>query len=160
MDLLIVVLKVIGVTSVLSLLAALAAFYAFPPNLALESVRDKGRSNFESRLVFKNIGKLPAFDVIGNVAHMNFVLGGLQVNDATFTNCGFPTERLSAGETMEFPACPHARIPAGSSLQSCNYDLSMKYELRLPFIKRRLTKRWHVELRNAGDHFTWQTSLR
>jgi hypothetical protein len=160
MDIFIIVLKIFGVTSVLGLLAALAALYAFPPNIALESVRDKGRTNFESRLVFKNIGKIPAFNVIGDVTNLNLRLAGLQLTNATFTNCGFPTERLSGGETMEFPACPHASVPAGSTLHSCEYDLCMKYEMRIPFIKRLLAKRWHVELRNARGEFTWQTSLR
>jgi hypothetical protein len=160
MEILIIVLKVFGVTSVLGLLAALAVLYAFPPNLALESVRDKGPTNFESRLLFKNIGKMPAFNVTGDVTNMKLRLDGLQLTKVSINNCGFPTERLSIDETMEFPACPHSSVPAGSSLQACEYDLCMKYQMRLPFIRRRLAKQWHVELRKAGNDFTWQTSLR
>lgn len=78
----------------------------------------------------------------------------------TATDCGVPVERLAAGESMEFPACPHVGVPPGTALISCDYLLIMKFEQRLPFFKKRLKRRWHVELRNTGGEYTWQTLLR
>ena len=160
LDVGLVLLKFLGATSLLGLIVMVAAYYAFPPNLSLEEIKDKGKINFESRLVVKNIGKLPAFNVVVDVAKMNFVMGGLNVTNIATTDCGVPTEKLASGEIMEIPVCPHVAVPPGSNLQSCDYDLILKYDLRLLFFKKLLKKRWHVELRMTDTDFTWQTSMR
>jgi len=69
------VLRLFGLTTILGLLSLLTAYYAFPPNLSVEEVVDKSSHSFESRLVVRNIGKLPAFNVIVDVSEMNFVMG-------------------------------------------------------------------------------------
>ena len=61
---------------------------------------------------------------------------------------------------MEFPICPHVGVPPGTSLNSCDYTLKLKYDLRLPFFSMRMHKQWHVELRCVEDEFTWQVGLR
>lgn len=156
----VIALKIFGATSVLGALGFFAAYYAFPPNLSIVEVKDKGKVNYESRLIFKNIGQLPAYHVVADVERMNVVIGGLNMTNMSATDCGFPVERLAAGESMECPVCPHVKVPPGSALTSCDYELIMKFEQRLPFVKKALKRRWHIELRNAGTEFTWQASLR
>jgi hypothetical protein len=76
------------------------------------------------------------------------------------TDCGVPIRKLASGEKTEMPAVPHVGMPVGSSLQTCDYTLKLKYEFRLPFYIKSLEKLWHVELRNAGDEFAWQIAMR
>ena len=45
-----IAVQIFGVTSLAGALAFMAAYYAFPPNLTVEEVKDKGKHNFESRL--------------------------------------------------------------------------------------------------------------
>ncbi len=155
-----VVLQFVGATSVLGVIGFLTAYYAFPPNLSIDEVKDKTKHNYESRLVIKNIGKLPAFNVIVDVSRMNLVMGGITMSDLNTTDCGVPIQKLVSGEKTEIPAVPHVGMPVGSSLQSCDYEMTLKYEFRLPFYRTILKKVWHVELRNSGDDFTWQTAMR
>lgn len=153
-------LQVFGATSILGLISFLTAYYAFPPNLAIEEVIDKGKHNFESRLLIKNIGKMPAFRVVSDVSNMNFVMGGLNMTNMNTTDCGLPISKISSGEKTEIPAVPHVGMPVGSGLQSCDYLLKLKYEFRFPFYIKPLEKIWHVELRNTGEEFTWQIAMR
>ncbi|RJS92031.1 hypothetical protein [Salinisphaera sp. Q1T1-3] len=153
-------LKILGATSLLGLMGFVTAYYALPPNLAIAEIKDKGQFNFESRLQVENIGRLPAFRVIADVERMNFVMGGMNMSNMAATDCGIPTAKLAAGERMELPACPHVGVPPGSNLSSCDYVLKLKYEFRLPFFSKKICKRWDVELRNAGQEFTWQIALR
>ncbi len=155
-----IVLQIFGATSILGIIGFLTAYYAFPPNLSIEEVKDKTKHNFESRLVIKNIGKIPAFNIITDVSTMNFVIGGINMNNMNTTDCGTPITKLASGEKTEIPAVPHVGMPVGSSLQTCDYMLKLKYEFRLPFYKTLLEKSWHVELRNSGDEYTWQIALR
>ena len=154
------ILAGVGITSLTAAFAFLVAYYAFPPNLSVEEVKDKGKHNFESRLVVRNIGKLPAFNIVADVANMNLVMGGINVTNMNTTDCGSPTNKLASGEKMEIPACPHVGMPAGTSLQSCDYTLTLKYQFRLPFYKTILEKHWYVELRNSGEEYTWQIAMR
>lgn len=160
LDVGIFILKIVGITSVLGVFGLLAAYYAFPPNLSLEEIRDKSKNNFESRILIKNIGKLPAFNVVIDVTNMNFVLGGITTIGMSTIDCGTPTEKMASGEKMEIPVCPHVSVPAGTNLQSCDYDLTLKYDFRLLFFKKLLRKHFHVELRNTDSGFVWQTSMR
>ena len=137
----------------------MAAYYGFPPNLTVEEVKDKGSHNFESRLVIRNIGKLPAYNIVADLDGMNFRMGGINVENMNTKDCGIPTKELAASEKMELPACPHIGMPAGSSLNSCKYNLILKYDFRLPFFRQRRTRKWCIELRNTGKEFTWQVSL-
>lgn len=152
-------MQIFGATSIVGIIGFLTAYYAFPPNLSIEEIKDKTKHNFESRLVLKNIGKLPAFKIVTDVSSMNFVMGGMTVNNTTMTNCGTPIKILASGEKTEIPAVPHIGMPVGSSLQSCDYTLKLKYEFRLPFYKTIMEKEWRVELRNSGDEFTWQIAM-
>ena len=155
-----VALQIFGATSILGIIGFLTAYYAFPPNLAIEEVLDKSKHNFESRLLIKNIGKMPAFGVVSDVSKMNFVMGGLNMTNMNTTDCGSPITKLASGEKTEIPAVPHVGMPVGSSLQSCDYVLKLKYDFRLPFYTKVFEKIWHVELRNTGDDFTWQIAMR
>ncbi len=155
-----IVLKIFGVTSISGIIVFLVAYYAFPPNLSVEEVKDKGKHNFESRLIVKNIGKLPAFNVVVDVSNMNFVMGGINTTNTNTTDCGGPINKLAPGEKMEIPAVPHVGMPVGTSLQTCDYNLTLKYQFRLLFFKKMQEKHWHVELRNSGDEFTWQVAMR
>ena len=155
-----IALQIFGATSILGVIGFLTAYYAFPPNLSIEEVKDKTRHNFESRLAIKNIGKIPAFNIVTDVSAMNFVIGGLNMTNMSTTDCGAPITKLASGEKTDIAAVPHVGMPVGSSLQSCGYNLKLKYEFRLPFYKTIIEKIWHVELRNSGDEFTWQVSMR
>ena len=155
-----IALQVFGATSIFGIIGFLTAYYAFPPNLSIEEVKDKTKHNFESRLVLKNIGKIPAFNVIADVSEMNFVMGGMNMTNMNATDCGIPISKLASGEKTDIPAVPHVGMPVGSSLQSCDYKLKLKYEFRLPFYKTIMEKHYYVELRNSGEEFTWQVSLR
>lgn len=155
-----IVLQVFGVTSILGVISFLTAYYAFPPNISIEEVKDKIKYNFESRLVLKNIGKLPAFNVVVDVSEMNFVMGGINMTNMNTTDCGVPISKLASGEKTEIPAVPHVGMPVGSSLQSCDYKLKLKYEFHLPFYKTIMDKLYYVELRNSGVEYTWQVSMR
>ncbi len=159
LDACLVVLQILGVTSLTGALAFLAAYYAFPPNLTVEEVKDKGKHNFESRLVIRNIGKLPAHHIVADVKHMNFRMGRVDLRNLNTENCGVPTRELAASEKMELPACPHVGMPVGTSLDSCDYTLVLSYDLRLPFFRKRRSKAWRIELRNSGSESTWQASL-
>lgn len=155
-----IALQMFGATSIVGVIGFLTAYYAFPPNLSIEEVKDKTKHNYESRLIVKNIGKLPAFNVIIDVRAMNLQIGGITMTNMDTIDCGVPITKLSSGEKTEIPAVPHVGMPVGSSLQSCNYSLKLKYEFRLPFYRTILEKLWYVELRNSGDEFTWQISMR
>ena len=155
-----IALQIFGATSLLGIIGFLTAYYAFPPNLSIEEVKDKTKHNFESRLVLKNIGKMPAYNIILDVSNMNFVMGGINMENMNTTDCGAPISKLAAGEKTEIPAVPHVGVPAGTSLNSCDYKLKIKYEFRLPFYRTILEKNWYIELRNSGGVFTWQTTLR
>ena len=122
--------------------------------------KDKTKNNFESRLVVKNIGKIPAFNIILDFSKMNFTVGGISMSDCNSTDCGIPITKLAAGETTEIPALPHIGMPAGTNVNTCDYILKIKYELRLPFYKTIMDKIWHIELRNSGDEFVWQVAMR
>jgi hypothetical protein len=155
-----VALQVFGVTSILGAIGFLTAYYAFPPNLTIEEVKDKTKNNFESRLVIRNIGKIPAFNIVLDVSNMNFLIGGMNMTNMNTTDCGAPITRLASGEKTEIPALPHVGMPVGISANSCDYILKLKYELRLPFYKKLMDKIWHVELRNSEEEFTWQIAMR
>jgi hypothetical protein len=152
------VLQIIGVPSLIA--GGLIAYYAFPPNLSVEEGKYKGKHNFESRLIVQNIGKLPAYNVVINVKNLNFRVGSIQTRNMNTENCGVPTKTLAASEKMEIPACPHVGMPVGSSLDSCDYTLVLKYELPLPFYKFPREKCFDVELRNSESEFSWQVRLR
>jgi hypothetical protein len=155
-----IALQVFGATSILGIIGFLTAYYAFPPNITIEEVKDKTKNNFESRLVVKNIGKIPAFNIILDFSKMNFTVGGISMSDCNSTDCGIPITKLAAGETTEIPALPHIGMPAGTNVNTCDYILKIKYELRLPFYKTIMDKIWHIELRNSGDEFVWQVAMR
>ena len=155
-----IALQIFGATSILGVIAFLTAYYAFPPNLSIEEVKDKTKHNFESRLVIKNIGKIPAFNIVTDVSTMNFVMSGINMTNMNATNCGAPITKLASGEKTEIPSVPHVGMPVGTSLQSCEYTLKLKYEFRLPFYKTILEKIWFVELRNSGNEYTWQIAMR
>lgn len=155
-----IALQIFGATSILGIIGFLTAYYAFPPNLSVEEVKDKSTHNFESRLVVKNIGKMPAFNIMADVSHMNFVVGGMNMTNMNATDCGSPITKLAAGEKTEMPAVPHVGMPVGLSLNTCDYHLKLKFEFRLPFYKTILEKNYYVELRNSGSEFTWQVSMR
>lgn len=154
-----IALKIIGVGSILGGLGFLTAWYAFPPNLSIEEVKDKGKHNYESRLLIKNIGKMPASNVVADVEKMNLKMGGMNMTDMTAIDCGQPITHLASGEKTEVSAVPHVGMPVGTSLESCDYQLKLKYELKLPFLTKKLSKSWHVELRNSGQEFTWQVKM-
>lgn len=156
----ILALQVFGITSVMSIIGFLTAYYAFPPNLSIEEVKDKTKHNFESRLIIKNIGKIPAFNVIADISNMNLVIGGINMTNMNTTDCGIPITKLASGEKTEISAVPHVGMPVGSSLQSCDYTLKLKYEFRLPFYKTIISKNYFIELRSSGEEFTWQVSMR
>jgi hypothetical protein len=153
------VLQIVGITSLLGVMAFLTAYYAFPPNLSVEEGKYKGKHNFESRLIVQNIGKMPAYNVVIDVKKMNFRVDGILTEDMNTEDCGVPTKALAASEKMEIPACPHVYMPVGSSLDSCDYMLVLKYDLPLPFHKFPREKCFDVELRNSGSDFTWQVRL-
>jgi hypothetical protein len=155
-----IALQVFGATSILGIIGFLTAYYAFPPNLSIEEVKDKTKHSFESRLIIKNIGKIPAFNIVSDVTAMNFVMGGMNMTNMNTIDCGIPITKLASGEKTEIPALPHVGMPVGVNLQTCDYMLKLKYEFRLPFYKTILEKCWHVELRNSGDEFTWQMAMR
>ena len=155
-----IALQIFGATSLVGIIGFLTAYYAFPPNLSIEEVKDKTKHNFESRLIIRNIGKTPAFSIVADVATMNFVAGGINMKNMNATDCGVPIAKLASGEKTEIPAVPHVGMPVGSSLNSCDYELNLKYEFRLPFYKTLINKSYYVELRNSGEDFTWQVSMR
>jgi len=82
------------------------------------------------------------------------------MSDCAFSDCGRPIEKLSSDEKTEIPALPHVSVPAGTSLDSCDYNLILKYQIHIAWLKKVLTKRWRVELRNTGSEFAWQISMR
>lgn len=155
-----IALQLFGATSILGIIGFLTAYYAFPPNITIEEVKDKIKNNFESRLVVKNIGKIPAFNITLDFSKMNFTAGGISITDCSATDCGTPIRKLAAGEKTEIPALPHMGMPAGTIINTCDYILKIKYEFRLPFYKTLIDKVWHVELRNSGDEFVWQVAMR
>ena len=156
----ILALQVFGITSIMGLIGFFTAYYAFPPNLSIEEVKDKTKYNFESRLIIKNIGKMPAFNVILDVTNMNLLIGGMNMTNMNTTDCGIPITKLASGEKTEISAVPHVGMPVGSSLQSCDYALKLKYEFRLPFFNTTISKNYYIELRSSDEEFTWQISMR
>ena len=127
--------------------------------LTIEEVKDKGNFNFESRLIVRNIGKMPAYRIVADVQNMNFRMGGFNVTNTNMKNCGIHTTQLASSEKMELPVCPHIGLPVSANLDSCDYTLTLNYELRLPFFKNRRSKSWRIELRNSQQEFAWQIAL-
>jgi hypothetical protein len=120
-----VALKFLGGISLVGVMAFVTAYYAFPPNLTVEEVKDKSKHNFESRLIIRNIGKLPAYNVVVDVKNMNFQMGDIHMQNMKTENCGVSTKVLAVSEKMEIPArmlacrlvqaCSHATTPCSSS---------------------------------------------
>jgi len=156
----VIALQIFGITSIMGVIGFFTAYYTFPPNLSIEEVKEKTKHNFESRLIIKNIGKIPAFNVILDISNMNFIIGGINMTNMNTTDCGVPITKLASGEKTEISAVPHIGMPVGSSFQSCDYTLNLKYEFRLPFYKTIMKKNYYIELRNSNEEFTWQVSMR
>lgn len=149
--------------SILGILGFIVIIYTIRPNLTIERVIDKhNRLAFESRLLIKNLGKLPAYNIWPNVYHCHFRVGGLKEDNLTLFYNGQPTEKLSGGETMEIATLPQVIIPPGIPIDECIYQLVLEYEARLPFYRKyhkKLKKKYRVELRPLGEEFAWQFSM-
>ena len=146
-------------SSVAAIIGIIFAVYIFPPNLTLEDIQVKGKYNFDARLIIKNLGKLPAYNVVLDVISMNLTMNGITLQNNNMINCGIPTKRLVSDEKMEQPACPHVEIPVGTSLNSCDYKLKLKYDFRFLWFSKTIEKYWHIELRSSEDDFVWNHKM-
>ena len=141
-------------------LTFLVTIHKLLPNLSIIEVIDKhNRLAFESRLLIKNLGLLPAYNIWANVHDCQFRASGLTVDDMTLKYNGKPTTKLGAGEQMEIPALPQVGLSPGMPIDACKYRLVLEHEARLPFYTKKTEKTWNVELRNFGGEFTWQITM-
>ena len=79
--------------------------------------------------------------------------------DITLAYNGQPTEKLSGGESMEIATLPQVGITPGIPIDECEYQLILEYEARLPFYRKKIEKKYRVELRPLGEEFAWQISM-
>ena len=147
-------------TSLVGLVGFLVTIQVLLPNLSIERVIDKHNTlAFESRLLVKNLGRLPAYNIWANVFNCRFRGGGLAIGDITLTYNGQPTKKLGAGETMEVATLPQVGTTPGIQIEECEYRLMLEYQARLFFYRKKIIKAWHIELRPLGGDFTWQFTM-
>ena len=141
-------------------LGFLVTIHKLLPNLSITSIIDKhSRLAFESRLLVKNLGLLPAYTIWANMYEANLIVGGNNFIGLTNAYNGKPTNKLSSGETMETPTLPGIGLTPGMPIDKCEYRLVLEYQARLPFYTKKIEKSWKIELRQLGGQFTWQFSM-
>ena len=154
------VLTYLGVPFVVSLLGLYLAFLGLLPEIVIEGVSDKSKVfNSESKLIVRNIGKLPARSIKADVEDFN-----LYVNTNRFTNCsavGGPAvaSRLSSGESSEISISPGINFGDGARIDEFDYKLTLKYFAKLLFFKKAFSKVWKIELKNRADGFYWEIKI-
>ena len=147
---------------VISIIAIIAACYAFSPNLTIETIKN-GPQNTVSRIIIKNIGMIPAYNITANGYGINYERAGITSRNNRFTNYAKgATLQLATDETMEIPACVEVvgGLSPSSAFKSCDYDLVLKYDFKIFGFTSSLNKKWFIKLQNAQDGFVWTTRLR
>jgi len=154
------ILKWLLGASFVSWLMFLVTIHKLLPNLSIERIIDKhSRLALESRLLIKNMGMLPAYNIWANVHNCQFRASGLNIDNMTLEYNGKPTTKLGAGEQMETPTLPQVGLSPGIPVDACKYRLVLEYVARLPFYPKKIEKTWSVELRSLGGEFTWQFTM-
>ncbi len=154
------VVKVLVGASLVSWLMFLVTIHKLLPNLSIIEVIDKHiRFAFESRLLVKNLGLLPAYNIWANAYNLNFRSGGLAMDGMELACNGQPTTKLGAGEQMEVPTLPQVGLSPGMPIDACRYRLVLECVAKLPFYPKKINKTWNVELRPLGGEFTWQVTM-
>jgi hypothetical protein len=151
------ILKLLGATTVTGFLGLWTAWIAFPPELVIEAVTDKSKKfNSESRIKIKNIGKLRAFDVYCNAENLSFKTGGISLSNCTARRNGSQLiHRLSGGESTETTITPGIHFDKPVQTTEFSYTLELEYQARMLGLRKRLAKKWNVELRTFEDGFSW-----
>jgi len=150
------ILQYLGATSLVGFLGLYSAWLAFPPELVIEGVVDKSKTfNSESKIKIKNSGRLPALAIRADVENLCAKVGGIQMN-----NCGFYggpklVGRLSHGETSEISVRPGIAMNQGMHISEFSYTLTLKHHAKLFFLKKEISKKWKVQLRNFKDGYSW-----
>jgi hypothetical protein len=144
------------VTTVSGVIGAYIAWVTLPPKLRIDSVIDKSKKfNSESRLVLQNIGRLPAWNIRADLDKANLKVGGLTMSGSKMT-LGPNNTYLNPKETTEIPILSRLLHIPPAHMSSCDFELHLKYDVRILFFKKELQRTWHVELRNYDDGtFTW-----
>jgi len=154
------ILTYLGITSVVGLLGLYLAFLNFLPEIVIEGVVDKSNVlSSESKLILRNIGKLPARSIRADVEDFN-----LYVNTNRFIHCsiaGGPNvaSKLSSGESSEISITPGINFGAGARIDEFDYKLILKYFATLLFLKKTFSKVWKIELKNRADGFYWEVKI-
>lgn len=150
-------LQVFGVTSLTGFAAFYSTLIVFTPELTIDTVIDKSKEfNSESRLKIKNIGKLPALNIYFDVENAEMEISGFRIENGNFASIGSTwIPRLSSSESSETSVTPGIHFDTAAPIGRFSYVLSLKYDAKILFMKKRFTKKWRVELRSFGDGFSW-----
>ena len=145
--------------SLLGLIGLYVAWVNLPPQLHIEGVSDKSKKfNTKSRIIIKNIGKLPAYAVTADAEKICAV-----INTNRFINndCyGFSTlpGKLAAGESSEISISPGVHVGGSLGFDEFSYFLTLKYHVKVFGLKMQLSNKWKVELSNYEDGYSWITT--
>jgi len=154
-------LQWLGITTLAGAIAFVLALYKLPPRLSIIEIKDRSPAHsFESRIIIKNIGKLPAYNVWANVICLYLTIGTTTVEGMRLSRNGRPVSKLDSDEVFNIPAIPQVGAPVGVQIDKCSYRLEVEYECKILWYTKSLKRYWNIELRNWGQGFVWQfTSL-
>ena len=153
-------LQWLGVPSLAGFLSLYCAWLAFPPELIIESVIDKSKKfNSESKIKIKNNGRLPAIGIKADVSNLCAKIGGIHFNDCGIFNGPDVIGKLSYGETSEISIRPGMELGQSMHISEFSYVLRLKYQAKLFYLRKELSKQWQVSLRNFEDGYSWDIKI-
>ncbi len=149
------ILQFLGATSLVGFLGLYTAWLAFPPELLIEAVVDKSKAfNSESKIKIKNSGRLPALAIKADAENLCARIGGIQMTDCGIYGGQNLIGRLAHGETSEISVRPGIGMNQGMHISEFSYTLTLKYQAKLFLLKKTLSKKWKVQLRNFQDGYS------
>ena len=150
------VLQWLGIGSLAGLVGLWATLISFQPDLDVESVVDVSKIfNAESRLRFKNLGKLPACNVRPDVHAINLAFAGCVMQDCGVYSGPDLFPRIAGGQSVETPIPIGMSFPPTTQFRSFSYELTLSYDTRLIFFSKSFQKSWRIELRPRPDGYSW-----
>lgn len=153
------ILKWLGISSVAGFLGLYATWLRFPPELVIDTVVDKSKKfQSESKIRVRNSGTLPAHRITADAESIHAQIGGMNMKDVGAFSGREIVSRLSSGESAEITISPGIQMDQAMEITRFSYTLTLKCEAKLFFFKKKLRKRWTIELRNFEGGYDWQVA--
>lgn len=154
------ILTYLGITSVVGLLGLYLAFLNFLPEIVIEGVVDKSNVlSSESKLILRNIGKLPAHSIKAAVENFNLYVNTNRFIGGSISGGPDVASKLSSGESSEISITPGINFGGGARIDEFDCRLILNYSAKLLFFKKAFSKVWKIELKNRADGFHWEIKI-